>query len=61
MSQDDVRASHPARASKGRPGSNGSKRWRGGQRVGAIKITHQALECANNQLRLIAEWPSHAL
>ncbi|KAL4016672.1 hypothetical protein IC575_024326 [Cucumis melo] len=61
MSQDDVRASHPACTSECRTGSNGSKQRREGQWVGEIEMIHEALECENDQLRMIAEWPSRTL
>ncbi|KAA0031723.1 retrotransposon protein [Cucumis melo var. makuwa] len=61
LSQDDVRASRPSCASEGRIGSSGSKRKRGSQRDLDVEGIHLALDQANEQLRMIAEWPAHAL
>ncbi|KAA0042063.1 retrotransposon protein [Cucumis melo var. makuwa] len=61
LSQDDVRASRPSRASEGRIGSSGSKRKRGSQRNLDVEGIHLALDQINEQLRMIAKWPAHAL
>ena len=61
LSQDDVRASRPSRASMGRTGSSGSKRKRGSQREVDVEGIHLALDQTNEQLRMIAEWPARAL
>ncbi|KAL0535241.1 hypothetical protein IC582_029568 [Cucumis melo] len=58
LSQDDVRASRPSRASEGRTGSSGSKRKRGSQRDFDVEAIHLALDQTNEQLRQIAEWPT---
>ncbi|TYK00075.1 retrotransposon protein [Cucumis melo var. makuwa] len=60
MSQDDVRASRPSRASEGRTGSSGSKRKRGSQREVDVEGMHLTLDQTNEQLRMIAEWPARA-
>ncbi|KAL4022447.1 hypothetical protein IC575_016180 [Cucumis melo] len=61
ISQDDVRASRPSRASQGRTGSSGSKRKRGSQRDFELEAIHLALDQTNEQLRQIAEWPARNL
>ncbi|KAL4013677.1 retrotransposon protein [Cucumis melo var. makuwa] len=61
LSQDDVRASRPSRASEGRIGSSGSKRKRGNQRDLDVEGIHLALDQTNEQLRQIAEWSARAL
>uniref|UniRef100_A0A9I9ECX0 Retrotransposon protein n=1 Tax=Cucumis melo TaxID=3656 RepID=A0A9I9ECX0_CUCME len=61
LSQDDVRASRPSRALKGRTGSSGSKRKRGSQRDLDVEGIHLALDQTNEQLRMIAEWPARVL
>ncbi|KAL4035529.1 hypothetical protein IC575_004231 [Cucumis melo] len=61
ISQDDVRASRPSRASDGRTGSSGSKRKRGSQRDFELEAIHVALEQTNEQLREIAQWPARNL
>ncbi|KAL0561959.1 hypothetical protein IC582_002404 [Cucumis melo] len=61
ISQDDVRASRPSRASEGRTGSSGSKRKRGSQRDFELEAIHLALDQTNEQLRQIAEWPARNL
>ncbi|KAA0046234.1 retrotransposon protein [Cucumis melo var. makuwa] len=61
LSQDDVRASRPSRASEGRTGSSGSKRKRGSQRDFDVEAIHLALDQTNEQLRQIAEWPARNL
>ncbi|KAL0551355.1 hypothetical protein IC582_010441 [Cucumis melo] len=61
ISQDDVRASRPSRASEGRTGSSGSKRKRGSQRDFDVEAIHLALDQTNEQLRQIAEWPARNL
>uniref|UniRef100_A0A9I9E8A0 Retrotransposon protein n=1 Tax=Cucumis melo TaxID=3656 RepID=A0A9I9E8A0_CUCME len=61
LSQDDVRASRPSRASEGRTGSSGSKRKRGSRREVDVEGIHLALDQTNDQLRMIAEWPARAL
>ncbi|KAL0553345.1 hypothetical protein IC582_007239 [Cucumis melo] len=58
ISQDNVRASRPSRASEGRIGSSGSKRKRGSQRDFDVEAIHLALDQTNEQLRQIAEWPA---
>ncbi|KAA0060332.1 retrotransposon protein [Cucumis melo var. makuwa] len=60
MSQDDVRASRPSRASKGRTGSSGSKRKRESQREVDVEGIHLALDQTNEQLRMIVEWPARS-
>ncbi|KAA0060299.1 retrotransposon protein [Cucumis melo var. makuwa] len=57
MSQDDVSTSRPGCAFNDRTGSSGSKRKRGGQRVGEIELIHEVMEYVNDQLRAIVEWP----
>ncbi|TYK06435.1 retrotransposon protein [Cucumis melo var. makuwa] len=42
-------------------GSSGSKRKRGSQRKVDVEGIHLALDQTNEQLRMIAEWPVHAL
>ncbi|KAA0046819.1 retrotransposon protein [Cucumis melo var. makuwa] len=42
-------------------GSSGSKRKRGNQRKVDVEGIHLALDQTNEQLRMIAEWPVHAL
>uniref|UniRef100_A0A9I9E6Y3 Retrotransposon protein n=1 Tax=Cucumis melo TaxID=3656 RepID=A0A9I9E6Y3_CUCME len=42
-------------------GSSGSKRKRGSQRKVDVEGIHLALDQTNKQLRMIAEWPVHAL
>ncbi|KAL4018506.1 hypothetical protein IC575_022104 [Cucumis melo] len=61
MSQEDVRASRPSHTSKGRIRSSGSKRKRESQQKGEIEVIHMAIECTNDQLRAIVEWPARAL
>ncbi|KAL4035761.1 hypothetical protein IC575_004468 [Cucumis melo] len=61
LSQDDVRASRPSRASEGRTGSSGSKRKRESQRDFDVEAIHLALDQTNEQLRQIAEWPARNL
>ncbi|KAA0049911.1 retrotransposon protein [Cucumis melo var. makuwa] len=61
LSQDDVRASRPSRASEGRTGSSGSKRKRGSQRDFDVEAIHLALDQTNEQLKQIAEWPARNL
>ncbi|KAL0548430.1 hypothetical protein IC582_012881 [Cucumis melo] len=61
ISQDDVRASRPSRASDGRNGSSGSKRKRGSQRDFELEAIHVALDQTNEQLREIAQWPARNL
>uniref|UniRef100_A0A9I9EDL5 DUF8040 domain-containing protein n=1 Tax=Cucumis melo TaxID=3656 RepID=A0A9I9EDL5_CUCME len=61
ISQDDVRASRPSRASEDRTGSSGSKRKRGSQRDFELEAIHLALDQTNEQLRQIAEWPARNL
>ncbi|KAL0544437.1 hypothetical protein IC582_019552 [Cucumis melo] len=61
ISQDDVRASRPSRASDGRTGSSGSKRKRGSQRDFELEAIHVALDQTNEQLREIAQWPARNL
>ncbi|KAL0534916.1 hypothetical protein IC582_029216 [Cucumis melo] len=61
LSQDDVRASRPSRASEGRTGSSGSKRKRGSQRDFELEAIHLALDQTNEQLRQIVEWPTRNL
>ncbi|KAA0043398.1 retrotransposon protein [Cucumis melo var. makuwa] len=61
LSQDDVRASRPSRASEGRTGSSGSKRKRGSQQDFNVEVIHLALDQTNEQLRQIAEWPARNL
>ncbi|KAL0549508.1 hypothetical protein IC582_013992 [Cucumis melo] len=61
LSQDDVRASRPSRASEGRTGSSGSKRKRGSQRDFDVEAIHLALNQTNEQLRQIADWPARNL
>ncbi|KAL0559198.1 hypothetical protein IC582_003790 [Cucumis melo] len=61
LSQDDVRASRPSRASEGRTGSSGSKRKRGSQRDFDVEAIHLVLDQTNEQLRQIAEWPARNL
>ncbi|KAL4034853.1 hypothetical protein IC575_003522 [Cucumis melo] len=61
ISQDDVRASRPSRASDGRTGSSGSKRKRGSQRDFELEAIHVALDQTNKQLREIAQWPARNL
>ncbi|TYK29656.1 retrotransposon protein [Cucumis melo var. makuwa] len=61
LSQDDVHASRPSRASEGRTESSGSKRKRGSQREVDVEGIHLALDQTNNQLKMIAEWPACAL
>ncbi|KAL0544289.1 hypothetical protein IC582_019402 [Cucumis melo] len=61
ISQDDVRASRPSRASEGRTGSSGSKRKRGSHRDFELEAIHLALDQTNEQLRQIAEWPARNL
>ncbi|KAA0040600.1 retrotransposon protein [Cucumis melo var. makuwa] len=61
LSQDDVRASRPSRALKGRIGSSGSKRKRGSQRDLDVEGIHLALDQTNEQLRMIVEWPARVL
>uniref|UniRef100_A0A9I9E7R6 Retrotransposon protein n=1 Tax=Cucumis melo TaxID=3656 RepID=A0A9I9E7R6_CUCME len=61
MSQENVRATRPSRVSEGRARSSRSKRKRGSQREVEIEVIHMALECTNDQLRTIAEWPACAL
>ncbi|KAA0053511.1 retrotransposon protein [Cucumis melo var. makuwa] len=61
ISQDDVRASRPSRASEGRTGSSGSKRKRGSQRDFDVEAIHLALDQTNEQLKQIAEWPARNL
>uniref|UniRef100_A0A9I9D919 Retrotransposon protein n=1 Tax=Cucumis melo TaxID=3656 RepID=A0A9I9D919_CUCME len=57
MSQDDVSTLRPGCAFNDRTRSNGSKRKRGGQRVGEIELIHEVMEYVNDQLRAIVEWP----
>ncbi|KAA0064312.1 retrotransposon protein [Cucumis melo var. makuwa] len=57
----DVRASRPSCALEGRTGSSGSKRKRGSQREVDVEGIHLALDQTNEQLRMIAKWPTHAL
>uniref|UniRef100_A0A9I9EBG1 Retrotransposon protein n=1 Tax=Cucumis melo TaxID=3656 RepID=A0A9I9EBG1_CUCME len=61
LSQDDVHASRPSCASEGRTGSSGSKRKRGSQRKVDVEGIHLALNQTNEQLMMIAEWPTCAL
>ncbi|KAA0045638.1 retrotransposon protein [Cucumis melo var. makuwa] len=61
LSQDDVRASRPSRASEGRTGSSGSKRKRESQQDFDVEAIHLALDQTNEQLRQIAEWPARNL
>ncbi|KAA0049603.1 retrotransposon protein [Cucumis melo var. makuwa] len=42
-------------------GSSGSKRKRGSQREVELDVIHMALECMNDELRTIVEWPACAL
>ncbi|KAA0047721.1 retrotransposon protein [Cucumis melo var. makuwa] len=51
LSQDDVRASRPSRASEGRTGSSGSKRKRGSQQDFDVEPILLALDQTNEQLR----------
>ncbi|KAA0050378.1 retrotransposon protein [Cucumis melo var. makuwa] len=44
-----------------RVGSSGSKRKRGSQRKAELEVIHMALECTNDQLRTIVDWPACAL
>ncbi|TYK07192.1 retrotransposon protein [Cucumis melo var. makuwa] len=44
-----------------RPRSSRSKRKWGSEWEGKIKMIHMVLECANDQLRTIVEWPACAL
>ncbi|KAA0058317.1 retrotransposon protein [Cucumis melo var. makuwa] len=55
MSQENVCASRPSRVLEGRIRSNRSKRKRGSQREGKLKVIHMTLECTNDQLRTIVE------
>uniref|UniRef100_A0A9I9DYZ9 Retrotransposon protein n=1 Tax=Cucumis melo TaxID=3656 RepID=A0A9I9DYZ9_CUCME len=59
--RDVVHASRPTRLSDGRPRSSRSKRKWGSEWEGKIKMIHMVLECANDQLRTIVEWPLCAL
>ncbi|KAA0038312.1 retrotransposon protein [Cucumis melo var. makuwa] len=61
LSQDDVRASQPSRASEGRTESSGSKRKTRSQREVDVEGIHLALDQTNEQLRMITEWPTCAL
>ncbi|KAA0064820.1 retrotransposon protein [Cucumis melo var. makuwa] len=61
LSQDDVRASRPSRASEGRTGSSGSKRKGGSQRDLDVEAIHLAFDQINKQLRMITEWPARTL
>ncbi|TYK20513.1 retrotransposon protein [Cucumis melo var. makuwa] len=61
MSQKDVRALRPAHTSDGRVGLSRSKRKRGSQRESELEVINMVLECTNDQLRMIAEWPAYAL
>ncbi|KAA0049990.1 retrotransposon protein [Cucumis melo var. makuwa] len=61
FADDDVHASRPSRASEGRTGSSGSKRKRGSQRKVDVEGIHLALNQTNEQLMMIAEWPTCAL
>ncbi|KAL4016994.1 hypothetical protein IC575_024665 [Cucumis melo] len=61
LSQDDVCASRPSRASEGRTGSSGSKWKRESQRDFELEAIHLALDQTNEQLRQIAEWPARNL
>ena len=61
MSQEDVRASRLSHAFEGRAGSSGSKRKRGSQREEELEVINMALECTNDQLRMIADWSARAL
>ncbi|KAL4032721.1 hypothetical protein IC575_005802 [Cucumis melo] len=61
MSQDDVRASRPSRASEGRTELSGSKRKRESQREVDVEGIHLALDQTNEQLMMIAEWPARSL
>ncbi|KAL0550165.1 hypothetical protein IC582_014668 [Cucumis melo] len=61
MSQEDVRASKPSRAFEGRVGSSRSKRKRGSQQEAELEVIYMALECTNDQLKIVAEWPARAL
>ena len=56
--QENVRAPWPSRPSEGRVGSSESKRKRGSQREVKLEVIHMVLECTNDQLRTIAEWPA---
>ncbi|KAL4038216.1 hypothetical protein IC575_001824 [Cucumis melo] len=51
LSQDDVRASRPSRASEGRNELSGSKRKRGSQRDFDVEAIHLTLDQTNEQLR----------
>ncbi|TYJ96264.1 retrotransposon protein [Cucumis melo var. makuwa] len=61
LSQNNVRASQPSRASKGRIGSSVSKRKRVSQREVDVEGIHLALDQTNEQLRMIAEWSARPL
>ncbi|KAL0533899.1 hypothetical protein IC582_028174 [Cucumis melo] len=61
MSQEDVRASRPFLASEGRTELSELKRKRGNQQEGELEVIHVALECTNDHLRTIAEWPARIL
>ncbi|KAL4022713.1 hypothetical protein IC575_016457 [Cucumis melo] len=61
ISQEYVCTSRPARTSDGRAGLSGSKRKRESQQKGELEVIHMALECTNDQLRMIVEWPARAL
>ncbi|KAA0025955.1 retrotransposon protein [Cucumis melo var. makuwa] len=61
MSEEDVHALQPFRTSEVRVGSSGSKRKRESQREAELEVILMALECTNDQLRTIAEWPARAL
>uniref|UniRef100_A0A9I9EDR4 Retrotransposon protein n=1 Tax=Cucumis melo TaxID=3656 RepID=A0A9I9EDR4_CUCME len=61
LSQNNVRASRPSRASEGRTRSSGSKRKRRSQRDLDVEAIHLALDQTNEQLKQIAEWPARTL
>uniref|UniRef100_A0A9I9E5N0 Retrotransposon protein n=1 Tax=Cucumis melo TaxID=3656 RepID=A0A9I9E5N0_CUCME len=55
LSQDDVRASRPSRASEGRNELSGSKRKRGSQRDFDVEAIHLTLDQTNEQLRALLQ------
>ncbi|KAA0033261.1 retrotransposon protein [Cucumis melo var. makuwa] len=55
LSQEDVRASRPSRASEGRTGSSGSKRKSGSQRDFDVEAIHLALDQTNERLRVLLQ------
>lgn len=57
MSPKDMISARPSRSSDCRASSSGSKRKRGAQKVETVDIViRNAMECANDQLRAIADW-----